>query len=234
MTNALRKAGYAAIGASSDLMSALHDRVHSVRGAIEDLGDRVSSEARRELDDWIDEGERLVESLRDRSKSLMQRGSDKKDEVVASIETTRDVVEGLAATATKPVVPIDEIPGIGPKYASRLAEAGVVTTSALLERCSDHESLERLADQTDISATLLDEWAMAADLTRVEGIGPEYMETLNAAGVATIADLAAATPNELAQRITRAARETGFVSSEPSTQTLRTWTGSAKQLVAAG
>jgi predicted flap endonuclease-1-like 5' DNA nuclease len=234
MTNALKKAGYAAIGASSDLMSALHDRIHSVRGAIEDLGDRVSTEARRELDEWIDEGEKMVESLRKRTKAISERGATTRDEIVAGVETTRDVVEGLAATATKPVIPIDEIPGIGPKYAARLADAGVVTTSALLERCRDADSRERLAGQTDISELLLEEWAEAADLTRVRGIGPESMETLNAAGVASIADLAAATAGDLAQRIARAARETGFVGNEPSTATLRDWMEQAKKLVAAG
>jgi predicted flap endonuclease-1-like 5' DNA nuclease len=234
MTNALKKAGLAAIGASSDLVSSLHDRVDSVRNAIQDLGDRMSLDARRELDDWIQEGEKLVASLRDRSKALIQRGSERKDEIVAAVETGHDVVEGLAATATKPVIPVEAISGIGPKYASRLGEAGVVTTSALLERCHDRESLERLAAQTDISAALLESWADAADLTRIKGIGPDHMETLNAAGVASIADLAAAAPNELAEAIARASRESGFVSSEPSAQTLRSWTAQAKKLVDAG
>lgn len=231
MTDTLKKAGYAAIGASANLLAVLRDRIDSFRGALDDLSDRVSHDLRKELEAWMAEGERLIESFGDTSKDVMRLGTETGERVRIKAATARDVVEGIAATATHPIVPIDEVSGIGPKYAARLAHAGVATTSALLERCADHDGARRLAEQTGIAVKLIEEWAEHADLTRIKGIGPEHMETLNAAGIASIEALAGMTPKAVASRIEEAADKSLFVGSVPSAKTLAAWMEEAKGLL---
>jgi len=96
---------------------------------------------------------------------------------------------------------VDDVEGIGPIFAARLAEAGIRDTSDLLAATCTPEGRDALAVTIQGSpATLLD-WARQADLMRVDGVGPQYSELLRAADVGGLADLAAADAEELTQRM---------------------------------
>lgn len=85
---------------------------------------------------------------------------------------------------------IVEVEGIGPAYAEQLQAAGVVTVEALLERAGPRKGREELAEATGISAKLILEWTNHADLMRINGVGSEYADLLEAAGVDSCAELA--------------------------------------------
>jgi predicted flap endonuclease-1-like 5' DNA nuclease len=87
---------------------------------------------------------------------------------------------------------IEEVEGIGPAHGQALAEAGVATTDALLERGGSAAGRSALAEATGISGTLILEWVNHVDLMRIDGVGSEYSDLLEAAGVDS--------PPELAQR----------------------------------
>jgi predicted flap endonuclease-1-like 5' DNA nuclease len=87
---------------------------------------------------------------------------------------------------------IDEIEGIGPAQAAKLVEAGVSTTDQLLQWGANQAGRTSLGDTTGISGKLILEWVNHVDLMRIKGVGSEYSDLLEAAGVDS--------PSELAQR----------------------------------
>jgi len=87
---------------------------------------------------------------------------------------------------------IDDIDGIGATQAAKLAEAGVTTTDHLLQWGANKAGRDSLEATTGISGKLILEWVNHADLMRIDGVGSEYSDLLEAAGVDS--------PSELAQR----------------------------------
>ena len=81
---------------------------------------------------------------------------------------------------------IIEIEGVGEKYAEKLIAAGVKTAEALLEMCCKKSGREKLAEQTGISEKLILTWTNHADLMRINGVGGQFAELLEAAGVDTV------------------------------------------------
>ncbi len=82
------------------------------------------------------------------------------------------------------------IEGIGEAYEAKLKEAGVASVEELLETCASKKGRASLAEKTGISEKLILKWANHADLARIKGIGGEYAELLEAAGVDTVPELA--------------------------------------------
>ncbi len=91
-----------------------------------------------------------------------------------------------------------DIEGIGSSQAATLAAAGIVTTDDLLRAASRRIDRDRIAAATGISAGQLLEWVNKADLMRLPGVGPEYSDLLEAAGVDSPAELAQRNPANLA------------------------------------
>ena len=85
---------------------------------------------------------------------------------------------------------IEEIEGIGPAYAEKLRAADVSSIDALLEKGSSTEGRAALVEATGIDAVRVLRWVNHADLMRVVGIGPEFAELLEAAGVDSVPELA--------------------------------------------
>lgn len=85
---------------------------------------------------------------------------------------------------------IIDIQGIGPVYAEKLTAAGIQTVSQLLERGKTPKGRKELEETTGIRHDLILTWVNHADLFRVKGIGPQFSELLEAAGVDTVKELA--------------------------------------------
>lgn len=81
---------------------------------------------------------------------------------------------------------IDEIEGIGEKYAEKLVAVGIKTVEALLEKCAKKSGRDKLAEETGISEKLILTWTNHADLMRINGVGGQFAELLEAAGVDTV------------------------------------------------
>ena len=84
---------------------------------------------------------------------------------------------------------IIDIEGIGEIYAPKLQAAGVENTEQLLEKCAKPAGRKALEDATGISGKLILRWANHADLMRIDGVGPQFSELLEAAGVDTVKEL---------------------------------------------
>ena len=126
---------------------------------------------------------------------------------------------------------IDEIEGIGPVYREKLTEAGITTTEALLESGGRRAGREALAESTGISAAMLLEWVNHADLMRISGVGSEYSDLLEAAGVDSPAELAQRNAANLAQTFQEVdAARPNMARRVPSQATVEGWIAEAKGL----
>lgn len=85
---------------------------------------------------------------------------------------------------------IIEIEGVGDVYAKQLQEAGINKVSELLEKCAAPKGRKALAETTGISEKLILRWTNHADLFRINGVGPQFAELLEKAGVDTVKELA--------------------------------------------
>ena len=81
---------------------------------------------------------------------------------------------------------IIDIEGVGDVYAEKLVAAGINKVSELLEKCAAPKGRKELAEATGISEKLILKWTNHADLFRINGVGPQFAELLEAAGFDTV------------------------------------------------
>ncbi|MBS8258667.1 DUF4332 domain-containing protein [Roseibium polysiphoniae] len=127
---------------------------------------------------------------------------------------------------------ISEIEGIGPVYAEKLGAVGIKTTEAYLERAKDPKGRKALADETGIEASRILKWANMADLMRISGVGEEYSELLEAAGVDTVKELKHRNAENLAAKMSEVNVEKKLVRQVPGTAQVTKWVEQAKELPA--
>ena len=182
--NTLKRSAYAALGVPVDVANKLMDRVRSTRDMPDEARGRMSEQVSALIEEWADEGERFVSTLSDRSAEAVESLESMQDRTMerAAADTAGRVARGVVTAATTPVVSLDRIGGIGPAFSRRLEAAGVISTHALVERARTTDGLEELGRQADIPTASLAQWAADADLTRITGVGEEYMNLLNFAG----------------------------------------------------
>jgi predicted flap endonuclease-1-like 5' DNA nuclease len=125
---------------------------------------------------------------------------------------------------------IEDIEGIGPSYGARLIEAGIKTTDALLAACADPKGRKDTAARTGFSEKQLLKWANMADLMRISGVGEEFSELLEAAGVDTVKELKMRKPDNLAAKMAEVNAQKKLTRAVPSAATVAKWVEQAKTL----
>jgi predicted flap endonuclease-1-like 5' DNA nuclease len=123
-----------------------------------------------------------------------------------------------------------EIEGIGAVYQEKLQVAGVGSVEALLEQGATRDGRQKLAAASGVSDTLVLEWVNHADLFRVKGVGSEYADLLEEAGVDSVPELAQRNPANLAAALNEANESKRLVRSVPSESQVQAWVAEAKTL----
>ncbi len=124
-----------------------------------------------------------------------------------------------------------DVEGIGPAHAQALASVGIATTDDLLRAGATHDDRERIAAATGISGKLIRDWVDKVDLMRVPGVGPQYSDLLEAAGVDSPAELAQRNPANLATTIQEVVAERpGIVRRVPTEAEIAEWVAEAGKL----
>jgi predicted flap endonuclease-1-like 5' DNA nuclease len=125
---------------------------------------------------------------------------------------------------------IDFIEGIGPAFAAKLNEAGIVSVMDLLQRGATRKGRAELAEATGIAAGLILKWINAADLFRITGVGKQFGELLEAAGVDTVVELAQRNPANLFNRLAQVNSEKKLAGRSPRQDEVNKWVEQAKGL----
>lgn len=125
---------------------------------------------------------------------------------------------------------IKEIEGIGAAFAAKLKEAGITTTEQLLDKGAAPKGREELAASTGASAKLILEWVNHIDLERIKGIGWEYADLLEAAGVDTVPELAQRNADNLHTKLSEVNTAKALVRRLPTADQVNVWVEEAKTL----
>ena len=128
---------------------------------------------------------------------------------------------------------VEDFEGIGPVYAAKLKEAGVDTDAELLQRGGTRGGRADLAAATGISPDLILEWVNHADLMRLTGVGAEYADLLEAAGVDSCAELAHRNAANLAQTFGELDAARNTVRRIPTAGEVQRWIDEAKTMAMA-
>ena len=125
---------------------------------------------------------------------------------------------------------IIDIQGIGPVYAEKLIAAGIETVDQLLEKGAAPAGRKALADETGIRPDLILTWVNHADLFRIKGVGPQFSELLEAAGVDTVKELRNRNAANLAAKLLEVNEEKHLCRRTPVEKEVQKYIDLAKEL----
>jgi predicted flap endonuclease-1-like 5' DNA nuclease len=125
---------------------------------------------------------------------------------------------------------IQEIEGIGPKYAEILKQTGIDTTDKLLKSGCDKNGRKALAEKTSISEASILKWVNMCDLFRIKGVAGQYAELLEGAGVDTVKELRTRNAENLAEKMAEVNNVKRLCKVKPGLKAVAGWIEQAKQL----
>jgi predicted flap endonuclease-1-like 5' DNA nuclease len=126
---------------------------------------------------------------------------------------------------------LETIEGIGSVYGEKLREKGIGTVEALLETGATPAGRQELEEKTGIGHALILEWVNLADLMRIKGVGEEYSDLLEEAGVDTVKELRRRVPENLYRAIVEVNEAKELVRRLPTLRMVADWVRQAKTLL---
>ncbi len=123
-----------------------------------------------------------------------------------------------------------DIEGIGEAYAVKFKTVGVTTVEKLLDAGCTPKGRKELAEKTGISEALILKWVNHSDLYRIKGVGSEYSDLLEAAGVDTVVELATRKAENLVAKMQEVNKAKKLVRNLPVLSQVTDWVEQAKKL----
>lgn len=127
---------------------------------------------------------------------------------------------------------IIDIEGIGNVNAKKLVEAGINTVDDLLQKAKTPAGRKTLEETTGISGKSILKWTNHADLMRINGVGPQFSELLEAASVDTVKELKHRVAENLQQKLEEINNKRNLVNRVPSVSEVQKMIDQAKELPA--
>ncbi len=125
---------------------------------------------------------------------------------------------------------LEYIEGIGPVYAAKLNAIGINNLLDLLEKGADPKGREEIVEASGIGHDLVLKWVNHVDLFRINGVGSEYADLLEVAGVDTVVELATRNPENLFAALESVNEEKKLVRKLPVLSQVQDWVEQAKAL----
>ena len=125
---------------------------------------------------------------------------------------------------------IVDIEGVGEVYAEKLTAAGINKVSELLEKCADPKGRKELAEATGIAEKNILRWTNHADLFRINGVGPQFAELLEAAGVDTVKEFRHRVAENLQPKLAELNEERHICGRVPAVKEVQKMIDQAKEL----
>ena len=123
-----------------------------------------------------------------------------------------------------------DIEGIGEGYAGKLMAGGIKTARELLHQGATAQGRRSIAEKTSISEKVILEWVNHLDLFRVKGVGGQYADLLEEAGVDTVVELAQRNPDSLHLKLQAINQEKKLVRKLPTLFQVKSWIQQAAKL----
>lgn len=125
---------------------------------------------------------------------------------------------------------LSDIEGIGPAIEEKFKKAGISTVEGLLQKGASAKGRKEIGEATGIDPARILTWVNHADLYRIKGIGSEYSDLLEAAGVDSVPELAARKPDNLVTKMEEVNAAKKLVRRTPPLSMVESWVSQAKQL----
>lgn len=125
---------------------------------------------------------------------------------------------------------IIDVEGIGEAYAKKLVEADINTVDDLLDKAKTPAGRKALEETTGINGKLILTWTNHADLMRINGVGPQFSELLEAAGVDTVKELKHRVAENLQKKLEEINEAKNLVNRVPSVNEVQKMIDQAKEL----
>jgi predicted flap endonuclease-1-like 5' DNA nuclease len=122
------------------------------------------------------------------------------------------------------------IEGIGDVYAKKLRSIGIKNVESLLIKGASKRGRDEIAREAGIDEQRVLAWVNRADLYRIKGIGSEYSDLLEAAGVDTVVELSKRRSDNLTEKMVDVNIEKRLVRRIPTRQMVEGWIAEAKTL----
>jgi predicted flap endonuclease-1-like 5' DNA nuclease len=122
------------------------------------------------------------------------------------------------------------VEGIGETYAGKLKAAGIGSVEALRQKGGTPAGRKAIEEQAGISHALLLDWVNRCDLFRIKGVGKEYSDLLERAGVDTVVELAQRKPENLYTKMVEVNKSAQLVRRLPTQAQVADWVTQAKAL----
>ena len=127
---------------------------------------------------------------------------------------------------------LKEIEGIGPANSRKMQTAKIQTVRGLLKKGGTPRGRKELAERTGLSESVILKWVNMADLFRVNGVGKQYAELLEKAGVDTVKELRNRRADNLVAKLAETNKAGGrrLVRQLPGLKRVQGWIDEAKKL----
>ncbi len=123
---------------------------------------------------------------------------------------------------------IEEIEGIGPAYGEKFQAAGIASTDDLLKHCGTPAGRKQISEKTGMAEGQILKFTNMADLMRISGVGRQYAELLEAAGVDTIKELRNRNAENLTKAMEQVNLEKKLARTTPAMTIVHEWVEAAK------
>jgi predicted flap endonuclease-1-like 5' DNA nuclease len=143
---------------------------------------------------------------------------------------TRPATSGRTRGGVNVRYRIEDIEGIGAAFGAKLRAVGIASTTAFLKAAATPADRKKLAETTAIDSGRILAWANMADLMRLEGVGKQFAELLEAAGVDTVKELRTRNAGNLAGRMAEVNAEKKLTRVVPTETMVAGWIEEAKSM----
>jgi predicted flap endonuclease-1-like 5' DNA nuclease len=125
---------------------------------------------------------------------------------------------------------INDVEGIGPVIGEKLKNAGAADTDSMLNQAKTPALRTALAAKAGLTEKQLLRFANMVDLYRISGVGSEYADLLEAAGVDTVPELARRRADNLTAAMAELNATKKLVRRVPTEAEVTKWVEQAKAL----
>ena len=123
-----------------------------------------------------------------------------------------------------------DIEGVGRVNAAKLQKAGVRSTGSLLKKGGTRKGREEIVKIARIDKDLILQWVNHVDLYRIKGVGSEFADLLEAAGVDTVVELSKRDAKKLVEVLAKVSAKGNLTNRVPTVKMVKGWIAQAKKL----